>query len=78
MNKTSDERTRYRRLAELGQQLSVPVVRTSLWRWHRKGVRGVRLHAKKVGDHWYSTIAAVEAFQDELNRTSENVKGENV
>lgn len=38
----------------------------TLWRWCRKGVRGVLLRTVPVGGHLYTTAAFVQAFLDAL------------
>jgi hypothetical protein len=44
---------------------------STLTRWSNKGVRGVKLKTKRVGNRLYTTEAAIDAFLAELN-TSQN------
>lgn len=34
----------------------------SIWRWTRKGVRGVKLQAWLIGGRWHTTLAAAAEF----------------
>ncbi len=39
----------------------------ALARWCVRGVRGIRLPARRIGAKWYTTAAAVESFLARLN-----------
>lgn len=34
----------------------------TVWRWTRKGIRGIRLQAWLIGGRWFTTAEAVDAF----------------
>jgi hypothetical protein len=46
----------------LKKKLGHKISPATLWRWHKKGCRGVRLPCKKVGGFLYTTPACVAAF----------------
>jgi hypothetical protein len=48
--------------------LRAGVHRTSLWRWVRSGVAGVRLAARKVGGAWQIQAGDLDAFIEEMTR----------
>lgn len=39
---------------------------TTLWRWARKGVQGVRLEARRLGGRFVTSLEALERFSREL------------
>jgi hypothetical protein len=39
-----------------------PVHSTSVWRWGRKGVRGLRLECLRIGGRFVTSMEAVERF----------------
>ena len=44
------------------QRLGKAISAATLWRWVRKGCRGVRLEAVFVGGSWHTTAAAFAEF----------------
>lgn len=45
---------------------------TTVFRWTKKGVRGVRLEATRVGGRWYTSDEAVDRFLARLNADSKS------
>jgi len=41
---------------------------STLHRWHRTGVRGVKLQCTRVGNEWYTSRKFLNDFRDALNR----------
>lgn len=41
---------------------------SSLWRWARKGVRGVRLETLRLGGRYVTTVEAIERFAKTLSQ----------
>lgn len=35
---------------------------STVWRWHRKGVRGIRLEALRLGGFFYTSREALDRF----------------
>lgn len=59
-------------LSELAYKLPHPPSHTTLWRWHRVGVSGVKLETVLIGRRRYTTKAAFESFVNELTRKCES------
>jgi hypothetical protein len=53
-------------LCEIGARLPIPKNRTTLWRWCRIGVRGVRLEYRKLGREMLTSLEAVGRFSEAL------------
>lgn len=43
---------------------------STIWRWHHKGVRGVRLQAWRYGLRYYTTMDALNEFARQLAEAS--------
>ena len=39
---------------------------SSIWRWARKGVQGVRLESRRIGGRFVTSIEALERFTEKL------------
>jgi hypothetical protein len=61
-------------LPKLGRSLSEPPSPVSLWRWHSRGVNGIRLDTVVVGGRRFTTAEAFSEFvrltTDAANRAS--------
>lgn len=55
---------------ERGRDISTITV----WNWIKKGVRGIRLHATKLGRRYYTTREAVEEFRLAVGRKGETIE----
>jgi hypothetical protein len=53
-------------LSEIAERLPIPKNRTTLWRWCRIGVRGIRLEYRKLGREMLTSVEAVERFSQAL------------
>jgi hypothetical protein len=40
---------------------------STFWRWHRRGVRGIRLEAVVIGGRRYTSVEAIQRFVQRLN-----------
>ena len=49
-------------LSQLARRLPRKPSPATLWRWHKKGVKGVRLEVVSVGGRTYTTEAAFREF----------------
>ncbi len=49
-------------LGVLATRLGRKVSSRTLWRWATRGVRGVKLEARRLGRCWYSSVEAVDRF----------------
>lgn len=43
-----------------------PLSYTTVWRWVKQGVRGVRLEAAPMGGRWVTNLDAVQRFSERL------------
>lgn len=50
------------------RRLERPVSPSTLWRWHRKGVRGVHLEAIRLPSGLVTSVQALQRFVDALNQ----------
>jgi hypothetical protein len=54
-------------LALLPSRNGRPPCRSTLLRWVKVGVRGIKLEAVRVGNHWLSSPDALQRFLDRLS-----------
>lgn len=47
---------------------------STIIRWAVRGVKGVRLAAKRRGSRWFTTVRAVEEFQSAIDRQAAGVQ----
>lgn len=57
----------YRRLSEHANRLPNRPATSTLWRWGKKGVRGVRLETIRIGGTIYTSDEAIARFLEAIN-----------
>ena len=50
---------------------SKPAAPSSLWRWHKKGISGVRLETIYIGGTRYTSVEALQRFFDAVTAAKE-------
>ena len=55
-------------LSEIAKQLPQRPSPASLWRWHSKGINGIRLEVIRVGGRLYTTARAWRTFVEHTTR----------
>ncbi len=60
-----------RTLAQAAHSLPGRVAPSTTWRWHRKGVRGIRLETVVIGGKRYTSEEALTRFAAALTAASE-------
>ena len=61
-----DESRRFHPLPRAARLAGIDKNPSTLWRWHRKGINGVRLKAFRAGRGLVTTVENIHLFMDEL------------
>ncbi|NLF68882.1 MAG: DUF1580 domain-containing protein [Candidatus Anammoximicrobium sp.] len=63
--------TRERLLNLICAAKSIPVAPSTIWRWHRHGVKGCRLDTILIGGKRFTSVEALQRFSEALTAADE-------